>query len=148
DTREAEIAAVAQVVEQIAKSKNRSASLWQAIVDPDLAVFRYVRESDGMADYLSETEAETRSNGPWQQQEAVTQHDKPLAVEGDEALRLGMATDVVNSFDEVLALYGLDQPPLKVSSSSADVLLDALRDKRVLWALRLIGGAALYAELQ
>lgn len=148
DRREAEIAAVAQVVEKIARSKNRSAALWQAIVDPDLAVFRYVRESDGMVDYLSETEAESRSNGPWQQQEAVTQHGKALEVNGEQALRLGMATDVVNSFGEVLALYGLEDPPRKVSPSWADVLLDALRDKRVLWALLLIGGAALYAELQ
>jgi len=148
DRREAEIAAVAQVVEKIARNKNRSASLWQAIVDPDLAVFRYVRESDGMVDYLSETEAESRSNGPWQQHEAVTQHGKPLEVKGEEALRLGMATDVVNRFEEVLALYGLEEPPRKVSPSWADVLLDALRDKRVLWALLLIGGAALYAELQ
>ncbi len=148
DNREAEIAAVAKVVEQIARSKRRSASLWQAIVDPDLTVFRYVRESDGMVDYMSEIEAETRSNGPWRQQEAVTQHGKPLEVEGEEALRLGMATDVVNNFNEVLALYGLDDAPRKVTPSWADVLLDALRDKRVLWALLLIGGAALYAELQ
>lgn len=148
DRREAEIAAVAQVIERIARSKNRSASLWQAIVDPDLAVFRYVRESDGMVEYLSETEAESRSNGPWQQHEAVTQHGKPLEVKGEQALRLGMATDVVNRFEEVLALYGLEEAPRKVSPSWADVLLDALRDKRVLWALLLIGGAALYAELQ
>ena len=147
DHRETEIAAIKQVLETVARDKNRPASLWQAIVDPDLAVFRYVRESDGMVAYLSETEAEIRG-GVWQQRDAVTQRGKPLEVDGAAALRLGMATDVVNSFEEVQALYGLESPPRKVAPSWADVLLDALRDKRVLWALLLIGGAAFYAELQ
>ncbi len=143
-----EISATSASLDNVAKAKGRSASLWQAIVDPNLAVFRYVRESDGMVAYYSEVEAAEFVPGTWQQRESVTQHGKPLEVEGTEALHLGMATDVVNGFGEVLALYGLESPPRKVSPSWADTLLDALRDKRVLWALLLIGGAAFYAELQ
>ena len=101
-----------------------------------------------MVAYLSEIDAGELPPGAWQRREAVTQRGKAMQVNGLEALHLGMATEVVDNFDEVLALYGLESRPRKVAPSWADVLLDALRDKRVLWALLLIGGAAFYAELQ
>ncbi len=148
ELREAEVSSTKQALKQVAAAKSRGPSLWQAIVDPNLAVFRYVRQSDGLVAYFSEIEAAEFPPGIWQQGEAVTQKGKALHVDGVEALRLGMATDPVNSFGEVMAMYGLETPPRKVAPSWADVLLDALRNKSVLWALLLIGGASFYAELQ
>jgi len=75
--------------EELAPRRSRSWSLWAAMADPSLEVFRYTREGDPRQTnyYFSADEAEKQADAPgaqgkWQRQEMVTTPGKPFAAEG------------------------------------------------------------------
>ncbi len=140
---------VVRDLQHIAEEKGRAYSLGAAFADPNMTVYRYTRKSDGLVQYYSEAEAQTQADPDnWSQGEAVTQLGKPLRLTGAKAKEFGLATDVVDNFDGLKAIYGLEQDPRTVQPGWADTLLEALRDRKLLFALLMIGGAAFYAELQ
>src|SRR5205823_5432066 len=64
------------------------------------------------------------------------------------ALELGLARNVVQDFPAFKQIYGLEDDLVAAEPSWADYLIDALAAPTVAWLLLLVGGAALYAELQ
>jgi membrane-bound serine protease (ClpP class) len=136
-------------LEEIARQKLRSPSLAAAMVDPKQVVYRYTRTADGAVEYMSEVEARRQANpDAWQQGNAVTEPNRLYRADGNQALEFGMADEVVESFDDFKRLYNLEKDPQLVEPNWADTLIDALRSPGVAWFLLLLGGAALYAELQ
>ncbi|HJT30562.1 MAG TPA: NfeD family protein [Pirellulales bacterium] len=141
--------ATAVSVAELATDKHRSPSLAAAMVDPRNVVFRYKRKSDGLVDYFSEDEAAKLKDAPqWQREQAVTNDNTRFQVKGEEALEFGLADAVVDDFEGLKALYGLQDDVKLAEPNWADFLIDALNSPGVSIFLLLLGFAALYAELQ
>src|SRR5262249_7666293 len=104
---------------------------------------------DGLVDYFTpeEVAAERDADG-WQQGAEIGRRGQPLELSGEDAEQLGVARHLVRDFDEFKSQYGLEGDPALVEPGWAHVLIDALNSPGVSWLLLLIGGAALYAELQ
>jgi len=129
--------------------KERSWSLMAALVDPGLRVYRCTRRGDGRVAYFSDEELAAQGDkDQWERGAEVTKLPDPLQVDGVRAHELGLARHVAENFDAVRHLYGLEHDPILAEPGWADYLIDALASPTVAWMLLLIGGAALYAELQ
>ncbi|MFO0897364.1 MAG: NfeD family protein [Pirellulales bacterium] len=134
---------------KLAPAKNRSWSLPAALVDPMLEVHRYQKRDGKTTDYFSADEfAELKDQADWQRGDVVTKPGEPLQAVGPRAVELGLARQVVANFGEWKQLYGLEDDPNLVQPGWADVLISALTRTEVAWMLLLIGGVALYVELQ
>jgi membrane-bound serine protease (ClpP class) len=135
--------------DSLAPKKGRPWSLTAALIDPELRVFRYTNRQSGMAEYFSEEElAEQTDPETWNRGAEVTRAGEPLRVTGDRAGELGIARHVVQDFAGFKHAYALEGDMALAEPSWADFLIDALAAPAVAWLLLLIGGAALYAELQ
>ncbi len=137
------------VRENIAPRKKRSWSLIAALIDPHLEVVRYTHRGDASVDYFSDAELKSQADPQsWTRDDQVTRPGTPLLVRGEPAHELGLAQHVVNDFTAFKQLYGLEDELVMAEPGWADYLIDALAAPAVAWLLLLIGGAALYAELQ
>ncbi len=135
--------------ENLAPKKSRSWSLIAALVDPDLRVFRCTQKRDGVVEYFSDEELKAQADPDgWDRGEPITKAGDPLRVKGDRAAELGIARHTAADFAAFRQLYGLEDDLVLAEPSWADHLIDALAEPTVAWLLLLIGGAALYAELQ
>ncbi len=129
--------------------RSRSWSLRAALVDPQLRVFTDTHRKDGVVDYFSEEELAAQPDpAAWEQGAEVTKAGSPFRVLGDRALELGLARHNVDDVVAFRQLYGLDHELELAEPGWAHYLIDALAAPAVAWLLLLIGGAALYAELQ
>ena len=146
---ESEVPTTAASVAAIASDKHHSPSLARAMVDAKLAVYKFTRQSDGLVEYYTEDEAkELADKDEWQRGEAVTRRGEPLTLTGEEAEQLGLLHGLVDNFPGFKAMYGLENDPTLIEPGWADFLIDALNSPGISWFLLLLGGAALYAELQ
>ncbi len=118
------------------------------MIDPKLDVFRYTHRGNATVDYFCEEELAAQADPPsWTCANEVTRPGTPLLVEGEQASELGLA-HTVDDFNAFKQRYGLEGELALAEPSWADYLIDALAAPAVAWLLLLIGGAALYAELQ
>jgi membrane-bound ClpP family serine protease len=143
DDRQIEAAVTAY--KAMAPNKSRSWSLGAAMLDPTLKVYKYHNQANGLTQYWSEQEAQGKDG--WTKGAAITSDDGPLRLTGDEAARLEVA-QVVNNFEELKRYYDLQDNPRMVDPTWIDKLLHFLASPSVSLFLLLIGGAAVYAELQ
>ncbi len=146
---EAERETTARSVAAIAEQKHHSPALAGAMIDGKVPVFRYTRQADGLVDYFTEQQAAKLPDAKqWQRGPAVGEPGHVLQLTGEQAEQYGLAHAVVPDFAGLKALYGLEQDPALVEPGWADFLIDALNSPGVSIFLLLLGGAALYAELQ
>jgi membrane-bound ClpP family serine protease len=135
--------------DQVGRKQAGQWSLAAALVDPTLRVYGYTNRRDGSVGYFSDEEmADRQDKDDWAKGAEITRGGKPLRVTGDRAGELGMARYVVDNFDDFKRQYNLEGEVELAELSWADHLIDALAAPAVAWLLLLIGGAALYAELQ
>ncbi|MEX0978832.1 MAG: NfeD family protein, partial [Pirellulales bacterium] len=135
--------------DSLAPKKARTWSLTAALVDPEVHVFQYTHRKTGAVEYFSPQEFKDKAEPEnWNQGPEVTRAGEPLRVTGDRAGELGMARHVVRDFADFKHHYALEGELALAEPSWADFLIDALAAPAVAWLLLLIGGAALYAELQ
>ncbi len=147
-------AAKLKVQKRLAPRKLRSWSLWAAMIDPQVEVFRCTRL--GEVEYFSEEEraaaqpkADEGDHGPpWQEGECVTTPPAAFAVSGTQAVDLRLANHVAENFAAFKRLYNLEDDPTLVEPGWADLLVDFLRGSSISALLLIIGGVALYLELQ
>ncbi|HEX7447039.1 MAG TPA: NfeD family protein [Pirellulales bacterium] len=140
---------LAEAIAAVAQEKHHPAGLAAAMVDPSTVVYRYQRQTDGLVDYFTEAEAARLNDAAqWQRGAAVTKPDERFQAQGDEALELGLADAVVDDFEGLKTLYGLQDDLRLAEPNWADFLIDALNSPGVSIFLLLLGFAALYAELQ
>jgi membrane-bound serine protease (ClpP class) len=142
---EREIDAGVTAYKAMAPIKSRSWSLGAAMLDPTLKVFKYHNQANGQTQFWSEEEAAGKDG--WTKGAVVTGDDGPLRLTGDEAAKLDVA-HVVDSFEELKRYYDLQGNPRMVDPTWIDRLLHFLASPSVSLFLLLIGGAAVYAELQ
>ncbi len=144
-----EIRLTAVSLREIARRNFRSPTLAAALVDPALEVYRYRRLEDGAVEFFTPQEMEDLDNADaWEQGERVKAAGEVLRLSSDKALDLGLATHVVDDFQAFRQVYALDNDIELVEPGWAHSLIDALRSPSVAWLLLVIGGAALYAEIQ
>jgi membrane-bound ClpP family serine protease len=138
-----EVAAVRQTIrDHLAGKKMRSWSLWAAMFDPEVQVYRCTRLGD--TGYFSDEELNAE---PWEKQELVTTPGRPLRLAGDKALEYRLADHLVENFAQFKQTYGLENDPAMIEPGWADVLIEALKSPGMAILLLFIGGAALYLEL-
>jgi membrane-bound serine protease (ClpP class) len=140
--------AVGAFREGVAKPKSRSWSIGAAIIDPSLKVFRYTNKSTGLVEYWSPAEHAAQNDpAAWTQGVAIAEGGGRLTLTGEKAEEYGVITKTVESFEELKNYYDVDDPAL-VDPTWVDKLLRFLASDSVALFLLLIGGAAVYAELQ
>jgi membrane-bound ClpP family serine protease len=129
--------------------KSRSWSLPAALLDPALRVFRFTHKRDGVVEFFCEEELKAQPDpDSWVRGEEVTPNGAALSATGEQAHSLGLARNVVGDFESFKRLYGLESDLIVAEPGWADELVEALAAPFVAYLLLLIGGAALYVELQ
>lgn len=148
DLSEDDIRVTARALAENARRKLRSPALATAFVDPQTTVYRCTR-ADGRVDYFSaDGLAALPDKANWTRGEEVTPRNDVLDVSGQDALKLGLASDLVANYDEFKAIYDLKQDPRRTEPTWAMTLITALSRSEVSWFLLFIGAVALYVELQ
>jgi membrane-bound ClpP family serine protease len=145
-----EIASAVTSIKEIARLKNHRWSLRAAMIDGKLVVYPYTDTETGSQQYMSEQEAkELEDAARWQKGEPpVAAGDGPLETDGERSVELGLASDLVEDFDQFKQLYSLEGDPALVEPNWVDLLVRALSDDGVAVFLLFLGGAAVIAELQ
>ncbi|WP_207398616.1 NfeD family protein [Bremerella alba] len=93
---------------KISVEAKRSWSIWGAMNDPELKVFRYERPGTTLTKYLSEREAtELADPQEWKQGPEITQPDAALQLTGTQALDWGVADAGAASVSDITRRYGL-----------------------------------------
>jgi membrane-bound serine protease (ClpP class) len=145
-----EVQAVRQTIQkELAPRKGRSWSLWAAMIDRHLNVFRATRLGDPRdVEYFCEDEwKEQLEPAKWTLGAPVTMPGVPLQLTGAKAEEYHLANHLVESFAQFKQCYDLENDPMLVEPGWADFLIQALASPGVAVLLLVIGGAALYIEL-
>jgi membrane-bound ClpP family serine protease len=118
------------------------------LIDPDFQVYRYTNKATGLVEYWSELEVREQDDAAaWDRGIVVADGAGRLTLTGEKAEEYGVITKTVESFEELKNYYDVDDPAL-VDPTWVDKLLRFLASDSVALFLLLIGGAAVYAELQ
>lgn len=135
--------------ESLAAKTDHSWSLLIAMVDPTTEVFRYTHGQTGEAKFFSPEEVKEQPDAKdWRQREAITKAGAPLKLSAEDAKRLGVASQVVDNFDEFRQLYGFGEgEPREVRPNWALELVEALASPGLAVALLVIGIIGIYIEL-
>ena len=135
-------------IRKMCEDKSNRWSLPVSLIDPEIVVYRYELRGADVSEYFSEEEFQTLGDRDrWQRREPVTEPDKPLQLLGRQAADVGFAQQSVNSFDEVIRIFDLEQSPSVVASGWADDLIEWLAQPAVAGTLLFFGGFALMVEL-
>ncbi len=133
----------------LAKRNRRSWSLIAALIDPELVVHRYSHRRSGEVQFFSSEELDEQDTpDDWQRAGEVTTDALPLEIDGSRASDLGLAYHVVDNFEGLKQHYSLEDDPRLVEPGWAVFLIQALASPGVAALLLVIGGMALYVEVQ
>ena len=110
-------------------------------------LYEYRKTGTQLRRIASEEEAASLSND-WERGKEITQPGVQFEATGDRAFQLDLAHELVTDFNEFRRVYSLENDPALVEPSWATVLIEALASPGLAWILLLIGGAALWIELQ
>lgn len=141
------------ILRDLARKKLRSWSLWAAMFNPTLDVYRCQRLSD--VDYFCDDELRSRQplldkgeNGPlWEKGERVTTPGQVLSLTGEMAQKYGIAAAVVENSTQFNQHYGLEGDPVVVDRGWVDALADFLSNKSMQAVLIFLGALGIYIEL-
>jgi membrane-bound ClpP family serine protease len=141
------------VRDPLARLKMRSWSLWAAMFNPNLDVYRCRRLGD--VDYFCEEELRSRQplrdkgekGTLWQRGERVTTPGRVHSLTGDKALEYGVATAVVENFGKFKQKFGLENDPTLIEPGWVDALAHFLGRKEMVAVLIFLGALGIYIEL-
>ena len=139
--------------DSLARRKSRSWSLWAAMFDPNLDVYRCQRMGD--TEYFSDGELSSRQplrekgeKGPlWEKGDRVTTPGQVLSLNGEKAQEFGLATRVVENFTQFKQNYGMENDPTLVEPGWVDHLARFLGRPGMVAMLIFLGGLGIYIEL-
>jgi membrane-bound ClpP family serine protease len=139
--------------DSLAPHKSRSWSLWAAMFDPHLDVYRCQRLGD--VEYFSHDELRSRQpklaqgekGPPWEEGDRVTTPGQVLSLSGERAQEYGLATWVVDNFAQFKQHYGLENDPTLVEPGWVDHLARFLGRPEMVAVLIFLGGLGIYIEL-
>ena len=131
----------------IGVAKGRSWSPYAAMLHPSVSLYEYRKTGTQLRRIASEEEAKSLSDD-WKRGREITEPGVQFSADGDEAFQLDLARELVSDFNEFRRVYSLEDDPALVEPSWATELVEALASPGLAWILLLIGGAALWIELQ
>jgi membrane-bound serine protease (ClpP class) len=147
DRRTLEAARVA-IRETLSKSTDQNWSLIAALVDPGVPVYSYQNSKTGEVRYFSTEEAATQSDPKdWRQGAKITTDRQPLRLTSKRATELGVASQVVDNFDDFKQLYGFESDPRVAEPNWALELVEALSSPALTVILLVLGFVGIYVEL-
>jgi membrane-bound ClpP family serine protease len=141
-------AAIESIRASLSKNSRIGWSLMASTIDPDIELFSYRNTKTGDVRYFSPEEAaEQPEAGDWLKGPQVKQAGEPLRLNSQRAQELGVATQVVDSFDEFKQLYGFESGPRVAEPNWALELVEALASPGLAFVLLVIGFVGIYIEL-
>lgn len=142
-------AAKTSIRESLAPLAEQNWSLLSAMIDPTVELFQYRDKSTGEIRWMSEIEAaEQPEPAVWQKGEPLAEANDPVSIAGDQAAKIGVARQTVESYDELKQLFRLTDDPPVAKPNWALELVEALASPALAWILLLIGFYGLYIELK
>ena len=145
----AEIGDVRSVlIDDLSRKKFSSWSLAVAMIDPSLVVYRYRLKGQTISQFFCDKEfAQQPDAARWEREDEIVSAGEVYQVDGHQAIEVGIAKHVVNSFDQFKRVYHLDNDPALVEPSWAEVIISALARPELAGTLVFIGFFALIFEL-
>jgi membrane-bound ClpP family serine protease len=134
--------------ESLSKNVDHDWSLLAAMIDPDIELFTYRNTQTGEVRYFSTEEADALPDAAdWDKEVRIKAVGEPLRLAAQRAQDLGIATQVVDSFDEFKQLYGFESDPRTAEPNWALELVEALSSPALAVLLLVIGFVGIYIEL-
>ena len=134
--------------ESLGKNVDHSWSLLAATMDPDVELFTYQNTKTGEVRYFSAEEKDEQPDvDDWRKGARIKAAGEPLRLAANRAQELGIATQVVDSFDEFKQLYGFESDPRTAEPNWALELVEALSSPALAVLLLVIGFVGIYVEL-
>lgn len=141
-------AIVSTIREQLAPETNRSWSLLASVVDQETELSSYRNRETGEVRFLSEAERnELADQRIWQVGESLVEAGKPLTLNSEQAESTGIATEVIEQFDDLAAMYGFTEAPRTAKPNWALELVEALASPGFAALLLVIGVIGIYIEV-
>jgi membrane-bound ClpP family serine protease len=146
--REDLAAAVEAIKASLPKNSRHGWSLRAATIDPEIELFSYRNKMTGDVRTFSPQEAAEQENAKdWEKGAQVKPAGEVLRLASQRAQELGVATHVVDSFDEFKQLYGFERDPRTAEPNWALELIEALSSPGLAFVLLVIGFVGIYVEL-
>ncbi len=148
--RNAELeAAKTSIRQSLAPRAEQSWSLLTAMIDPGVELFAFRNKATGETLWMnSEEAAEQDDPASWQKGEPLVAADERLILEGEQAAKMGLARQTVESFDELKQLYHLTKDPPVAKPNWALELIEALASPEFSVILLMSGFAGIYIEMR
>lgn len=141
-------AAVESIRNQVRPHEKFGWSLVAATIDPELELFTYSNIRTGEVRYFAPQEVAEQENADnWRKGARIKAAGEPLRLTSIRAKELGIATHVVNSFDELKKVYGFNRDPRMAQPNWALELIEALASPGLAFVLLVIGFVGIYVEL-
>jgi membrane-bound serine protease (ClpP class) len=135
-------------LDSLAKKVTHSPSLLASLIDADIEVFTYSNTKTGDVRYFSDEEAKTQPDAEnWRRGARVKAAGEPLRLAANRAQELGVASRVVDNFDELKQLYGINGDIHVAEPNWALELIEALSSPALAVLLLVIGFVGIYVEL-
>ncbi len=143
DPRDRESLAI--TVKALTEDRVRGWSLPLALVDRELAVFRYVRETDNAtANFCDQELAEQPQPGDWKKGSQIPTHE---GMDGRRAEELGLAKFLVEDFIELKAIYHLEIEPERLQANWAHMFIEQLARPEIAGFLLFIAFFTMIVEM-
>jgi membrane-bound serine protease (ClpP class) len=140
--------AVESIRASLAKNTNHSVSLLAATIDADVEIFSYQNIKTGEVRYFAPQEAaQQASPDDWRKGQRVKPAGELLRLASKRAQELGVATHLVDSYDEFKQLYGFESDPRTAKPNWALELVEALSSPGLAFVLLVVGFVGIYVEL-
>lgn len=135
-------------IQELAQRVPHSWSLLSAMIDPDIELFSYSNTKSGEVRYFSDEEAKAQLDAAdWKRGARVKAAGEPLRLAANRAQELGIATRVVDNFDDLKQLYGINGNIRVAEPNWALELIEALSSPGLAVLLLVIGFVGVYVEL-
>jgi membrane-bound ClpP family serine protease len=140
--------AVESIRASFGESAKHSVSLLAATIDPEIEIFSYRNIKTGDVRYFSPEEAAAQTAPKdWQKGQRVKPAGELLRLTSQRAQELGLASHVVDSYDEFKQLYGFESDPRVARPNWALELVEALSSPGLAFVLLVVGFVGIYVEL-
>ncbi len=119
-----------------------------ALIDPDIELYAYQNTKTGEVRFFSNEEAKAQPDADnWRRGARVKPAGETLRLTSNRAQELGVATHVVDNFDELKKLYGLSGDIRVAEPNWALEFIEALSSPALAVLLLVIGFVGIYIEL-
>ena len=134
--------------ESVAANSPRTWSLRQAMVDPEIEVFRYTNIQTGEERLFCEEQAkEQPTPNDWRQGDLLTVPGEVLQLDSDQLAELGIAAHVIDNVEELKQIYGFESAPVEIRSTWSQELAEVLSSPGISVLLLVIAFCGIYFEL-